>query len=1532
MKPWKSLVLAALAILALAYFALWKPQPSENNAQPSTPLAETQVEHSKTPKPATSADSAAENTTPPSKTFAEWQADYLQQPTPQLLAEGQKIAESRRAQMLNWIQNDPDRAIDAMLSFAEYEALPEEIANIIELPFAGQADISALPFCADPGAHDHHEDHEHSTQYFAKLPGFQVTLYLPSTRVGLTSQKGLPVLGIRVGAIAALVNDPAQELSRSERLAAINVLELDSPAPGNVLLGDRFVDAYHISAEDLSQRIVQAERSITPNAVTAAMALMDGGDYSEQSFYAALEYADSTWSETPKDILFIRINFPDNSTVDSYADVVSKLTDCQALIENNSYGKTTFSTITVNETAITLANPSTTYSEDYQLLYDDALAAATSAGYNPDSYDIVGIVFDYIYSDWSGRASVGGSKHWINGDRSTGTYIHEFGHNYGLWHASSWDADDGSIVPAPGEDTSDDAPEHNEYGDIFDIMGSGPDECDYHAFAKNRLNWVTDDQVVELDSLSDQTIRIYRFDDPDADANPTLAVKVQINESETYWISHRRNLSSNSYLSNGAYVIWAHRTDRARLIDMTPDSSASSYNDRVDAPLEVGDTFVDPTGLVSITPTARGGSGASEWIDVRVIVGVPGNTAPSVSIDPVSSPQAREPITFTGSGSDIDGDTLTYSWDFGDGNTGSGSSVQHTYPAGGDFTVSLSVSDGRGGVDSDTLAITVADPITPWSSTTVGSGYTTKDIIYHDGQFLLGSFYRGLYRSLDGVTWSNDGISGLPNMEDVRITTGNDQFCAIVYEYWTLTPSIYFSDDSLTWTEESIPAGLPKLRGAAYGSDVWVAVGYDGTIIRRDSNGVWSNISHGLSTEYLEDIIYVDGAFLVCGSGNTLLKSADGLSWQDVSDTNPYGSYAYFTDFELVDDVLYLVSEDVAISNDGGDSWTALELNAESINQSVLAFSVCDEFLFVSQEDYRSGLWEYFYTITDQATLSTGEAANPSSSAQRHAAFGNGRIVTGGSTHTLWVSSIFRDSQAPSVDLTAPAEIHARSDVTFTCTASDPDGDTLYYFWDTGDGILRPGASTFSTHYVYGGDYTLRVVVSDTRGNIVEDSLNISVEEPLEPWSYPNIGTSSSMYDILYDGSQFLILLPYSVYRSTDGTTWTPHSTNGYYYRIESGDGVFRIAGESYNGGWFGSISVSNDGQTWTSETVPAALPPLNDIAYGNDVWVAVGDDGFILYKSSAGSWTTISPAQTTVDLNAVTFANGFFFVGGYEGTLLRSTDGQNWTDISGNTPFDENDTIYSITLLNGALYIGSQGISVSTDDGATWQYVYEPLTNGSIRTGSYADGLFYFSARDFDFDIGSWVNFDLFSEDGESFTQLEIDSTATRRGSTFANDQLYIVGTNGYFRTSGLLSAAVDQLEDWMTANVANPADRTPTANPDYDTLSNLLEYVLGLDPQTADTFELSWDFSGLTASGLRLRMDDPNVAITINVSDDLIAWTDVSLSYNSGSGEWESDHPSLLTVASATEVETGLWEFSFNFTTSENQYFLLVEASYTE
>jgi len=118
----------------------------------------------------------------------------------------------------------------------------------------------------------------------------------------------------------------------------------------------------------------------------------------------------------------------------------------------------------------------------------------------------------------------------------------------------------------------------------------------------------------------------------------------------------------------------------------------------------------DYTGTLAVpsTATAKGqvwrliitpGDGTDVGMAVSDSVTI-GNTPPVADAGGFYEVESGEEVIFDGSGSfDVDGDSLTYQWDFGDNNTGTGVVPAHTFADDEIYTVTLIVSDGMASSD-----------------------------------------------------------------------------------------------------------------------------------------------------------------------------------------------------------------------------------------------------------------------------------------------------------------------------------------------------------------------------------------------------------------------------------------------------------------------------------------------------------------------------------------------------------------------------------------------------------------------------------------------------------------------------------------------------------------------------------------------------------------------------------------------------------------------------------------------------------------
>ncbi len=178
------------------------------------------------------------------------------------------------------------------------------------------------------------------------------------------------------------------------------------------------------------------------------------------------------------------------------------------------------------------------------------------------------------------------------------------------------------------------------------------------------------------------------------------------------------SITAGAFIPNG---LWAREYDNSylfgeyvcgKIFKLTPNSSGGGYTATEFATGLGGDTPVamifGPDGASqALYYTAYSAGGAVR----RIRFTGTANRSPVASA--TASPSAGAAplnVAFNASAStDPDGDPLTFTWNFGDGTTGSGVGPTHRYAATGTYTASVTANDGRGGTNSFSLRIDVGN-------------------------------------------------------------------------------------------------------------------------------------------------------------------------------------------------------------------------------------------------------------------------------------------------------------------------------------------------------------------------------------------------------------------------------------------------------------------------------------------------------------------------------------------------------------------------------------------------------------------------------------------------------------------------------------------------------------------------------------------------------------------------------------------------------------------------------------------------------
>ncbi len=202
-------------------------------------------------------------------------------------------------------------------------------------------------------------------------------------------------------------------------------------------------------------------------------------------------------------------------------------------------------------------------------------------------------------------------------------------------------------------------------------------------------------------------------------------------------------------------------------------------------------------------------------------------------------------------------------------------------------------------------------------------------------------------------------------------------------------------------------------------------------------------------------------------------------------------------------------------------------------------------------------------------------------------------------------------------------------------------------------------------------------------------------------WVTTDMGlTGASLGDIGSDGAQFVVVGGADgVYTSPDGLAWT----------LQPGTSLVRGPNITWDGNQFvvggsGAVYTSQDGVTWTGQN-PLPVPGgawVGSLSAVGGQYIALGSNGLIFHTADLATWTLLTSGDFT-GLQDVTWGDNLFVAVGNNKTVRTSPDGISWTTRASNNP---DWALFGVAWGAGryvAVGAGDSNQALISTDGVTW-------------------------------------------------------------------------------------------------------------------------------------------------------------------------------------------------------------------------------------
>jgi len=203
-----------------------------------------------------------------------------------------------------------------------------------------------------------------------------------------------------------------------------------------------------------------------------------------------------------------------------------------------------------------------------------------------------------------------------------------------------------------------------------------------------------------------------------ADRNTAPSINVLTSSPSSTWTTLPVQITGNVSDPQGNALLWQWDFNNDGIIDksyITPLTSPGQPVIRTETYQYA--TAGSAKAKLTITDQPPPGQ-ANKTTFTTVTTSVAANTAPTLTALSTSPPSSipGQDVTFSSTSNDVNGDKVSYTWNFGDGTTASGQTGffggaitgTHAYSSTGTFEVVLSVNDGKGGTAGQAVFTTVS--------------------------------------------------------------------------------------------------------------------------------------------------------------------------------------------------------------------------------------------------------------------------------------------------------------------------------------------------------------------------------------------------------------------------------------------------------------------------------------------------------------------------------------------------------------------------------------------------------------------------------------------------------------------------------------------------------------------------------------------------------------------------------------------------------------------------------------------------------